>query len=80
MTRRDLLLDTLAALPPRSARARPLRVAAGVSPLGPLVHPHGLREGGLVMRDEHVKVTATLVDHAPVTPAFASTKTRRRRR
>lgn len=43
----------------------------GRLPLVPLVHVHELREGGLVMRDENVKVTATLVDHPPVVPAFA---------
>lgn len=40
-------------------------------PLAPLVHVHELREGGLVMRDEQVKVTAALVHHPPVVPAFA---------
>jgi ribonuclease BN (tRNA processing enzyme) len=43
----------------------------GRVPLVPLVHVHELREGGLVMRDEQVKVTATLVDHPPIVPAFA---------
>jgi ribonuclease BN (tRNA processing enzyme) len=43
----------------------------GRPPLGPLVHAHELRNGGLVMRDEHVTVTSTLVEHPPVTPAFA---------
>jgi ribonuclease BN (tRNA processing enzyme) len=43
----------------------------GRVPLAPLVHVHELRGGGLVMRDEHVTVTATLVDHPPVVPAFA---------
>ena len=40
-------------------------------PLAPLVHVHELREGGLVMKDDNVKVTAALVDHPPVVPAFA---------
>jgi ribonuclease BN (tRNA processing enzyme) len=40
-------------------------------PLAPLVHVHELRGGGVVMSDENVKVTATLVDHPPVVPAFA---------
>ena len=40
-------------------------------PLVPLVHAYELREGGPVMSDDHVKVTATLVDHPPVVPAFA---------
>jgi ribonuclease BN (tRNA processing enzyme) len=43
----------------------------GRVPLVPLVHTHELWEGGVVMRDEHVNVTATLVDHPPVVPAFA---------
>ena len=49
-----------------------VRVAnEGRVPLVPLVHPHELHDGGLVMRDEQVKVTAALVDHPPVVPAFA---------
>jgi ribonuclease BN (tRNA processing enzyme) len=40
-------------------------------PLAPLVHVHELRDGGLVMSDENLKVTAALVDHPPVVPAFA---------
>ena len=32
---------------------------------------HELREVGAVMADDNVKVTATLVDHPPVVPAFA---------
>jgi ribonuclease BN (tRNA processing enzyme) len=43
----------------------------GRTPLAPLVHPHELRVGGPVMADDHVKVTAALVEHAPVVPAFA---------
>ena len=39
--------------------------------LAPLVHPHELNKGGLVTQDENVKVTAALVNHPPVTPAFA---------
>lgn len=39
--------------------------------LVPLVHVHEVRDGGVVMSDENVKVTATLVDHPPVVPAFA---------
>ena len=42
----------------------------GRVPLVPLVHVSKL-EGGLVMRDENVRVTATLVRHPPVVPAFA---------
>jgi len=43
----------------------------GRVPLAPLVHVHELRTGGTVMSDGTVKVTAALVDHAPVVPAFA---------
>jgi ribonuclease BN (tRNA processing enzyme) len=43
----------------------------GRPPLAPLVHAHELRDGGLVMSDENLKVTAALVDHPPVVPAFA---------
>jgi ribonuclease BN (tRNA processing enzyme) len=37
----------------------------------PLVSVHELREGGAVVSDGSVKVTAALVDHPPVVPAFA---------
>ena len=40
-------------------------------PLAPLVRVHELRDGGGVMADDKVKVTAALVDHPPVVPAFA---------
>jgi ribonuclease BN (tRNA processing enzyme) len=43
----------------------------GRLPLVPLVHVHELRAGGEVMRDADVRVTAALVDHPPVVPAFA---------
>jgi ribonuclease BN (tRNA processing enzyme) len=43
----------------------------GRTPLVPLVHVHELTEGGAVMQDENVTVTAALVAHPPVTPAFA---------
>jgi ribonuclease BN (tRNA processing enzyme) len=43
----------------------------GRVPLEPLVHVHELREAGVVMSDEQVRVTAALVDHPPVVPAFA---------
>jgi ribonuclease BN (tRNA processing enzyme) len=38
--------------------------------LAPLVHVHERTEDGLVMKDENVTVTAALVDHPPVVPAF----------
>ena len=43
----------------------------GRVPLAPLVHVHELRKAGAVMADANVSVTAALVDHAPVVPAFA---------
>jgi ribonuclease BN (tRNA processing enzyme) len=43
----------------------------GRVPLVPLVHVHDFARGGLVIEDENVKVTATLVHHPPVVPAFA---------
>ena len=50
----------------------------GRSPLRPLVHVHELRQGGLVMQDENLKVTAALVHHPLVVPAFAFRFNRRR--
>ena len=46
-------------------------VDEGRVPLIPLVHVHELSQGGPVMQDENVKVTAALVHHPPVVPAFA---------
>ena len=42
----------------------------GRVPLAPLVHVHELTTAGLVFQDEHVKVSAALVRHPPVVPAF----------
>ena len=42
----------------------------GRVPLAPLVRVHELSQGGLVMKDDNVRVTAALVDHPPVVPAF----------
>lgn len=39
--------------------------------LPPLVHAHELSKGGVVLEDENVKVTSTLVHHPEVSPAFA---------
>lgn len=36
-----------------------------------LIEAHEITAGGLVMQDENVKVTAALVEHPPVEPAFA---------
>jgi ribonuclease BN (tRNA processing enzyme) len=43
----------------------------GRVPLVPLLHPHELEQGGLVMKDDNVTVRAALVHHPPVSPAFA---------
>ena len=43
----------------------------GRVPLAPLIHAHDVSEPGLVMQDENVKVTCTLVEHPPVKPALA---------
>ena len=43
----------------------------GRPPLKDLIVPHEISAGGPVMQDENVKVTAALVEHPPVTPAFA---------
>jgi ribonuclease BN (tRNA processing enzyme) len=43
----------------------------GRVPLVPLVHVHEMSDGGPVLQDENVKVTAALVSHPPVVPAFA---------
>jgi ribonuclease BN (tRNA processing enzyme) len=39
--------------------------------LRPLIVPHEITQGGPVMQDENVKVTAALVDHGAIKPAFA---------
>jgi ribonuclease BN (tRNA processing enzyme) len=43
----------------------------GRPPLKDLIAAHEIREGGVVMQDENVKVSAALVEHPPVEPAFA---------
>lgn len=43
----------------------------GRVPLAPLIVPHEITASGPVMHDEWVKVSATLVHHPPVVPAFA---------
>ena len=42
----------------------------GRVPIVPLVHVHEIRDNGAVMSDENLTVTAALVDHPPVVPAF----------
>jgi ribonuclease BN (tRNA processing enzyme) len=39
--------------------------------LAPLVRPHEITRGGAVFRDQRLSVTAALVHHPPVEPAFA---------
>jgi ribonuclease BN (tRNA processing enzyme) len=43
----------------------------GRPPLEPLIAPHEIATGGLVMQDENVRVTAAVVEHPPIAPAFA---------
>ena len=43
----------------------------GRPPLLPLIHPHDVTAGGVVLQDDNVKVTAALVDHPPIEHAFA---------
>lgn len=46
-------------------------VDEGRVPLVPLVHPTEITADGVISDDGNVKVTAALVDHPPVVPAFA---------
>lgn len=49
-----------------------IRIAdEGRRPIEPLVHVHERSQGGFVMEDGNVRVTAALVDHPPIVPAFA---------
>jgi ribonuclease BN (tRNA processing enzyme) len=43
----------------------------GRAPLDRLIASHELKRPGLVMQDANVKVTSAIVNHPPVTPAFA---------
>ena len=43
----------------------------GRKPLADMILPHEISKPGLVMQDDRVKVTAALVNHPPVSPAFA---------
>lgn len=43
----------------------------GRAPLADLFRTHDIREAGVVTHDERVTVTAALVEHPPVVPAFA---------
>jgi ribonuclease BN (tRNA processing enzyme) len=49
-----------------------IRIAnEGRVPLVPLVHVHEISQGGPVLQEDTVKVTAAVVDHPPVVPSFA---------
>jgi ribonuclease BN (tRNA processing enzyme) len=49
-----------------------IRIAdEGRPPLKDLIAAHEITASGLVMQDENLKVTAALVEHPPVEPAFA---------
>jgi ribonuclease BN (tRNA processing enzyme) len=49
-----------------------LRMAdEGRPPLGPLVRPHEIVEGGEIFRDDRVRVTAALNEHPPIRHSFA---------
>jgi len=43
----------------------------GRPPLAPMIHPHEIQRAGPVMQDSRVRVSAALVRHPPVAPAFA---------
>lgn len=43
----------------------------GRIPLAPLVYVHELTQPGMILRDDNLKLTCALVDHPPMTPAFA---------
>lgn len=43
----------------------------GRPPLIPLIHPHDISAGGVILQDDNIKVTAALVDHPPIKHAFA---------
>ena len=43
----------------------------GRVPLAPLIRPHEITRGGVVLDSGGMKVTAALVDHPPIVPAFA---------
>jgi ribonuclease BN (tRNA processing enzyme) len=46
-------------------------VDEGRPPLAPLIRAHEVTQAGVVMQDENVKVTAAVVRHPPLDPAFA---------
>jgi len=43
----------------------------GRAPLASLIRPHDINTAGVVMQDDRVKVTAAIVRHPPLSPAFA---------
>jgi ribonuclease BN (tRNA processing enzyme) len=46
-------------------------VDEGRPPFADLIHPHEIMGPGVVMHDDNVTVTAALVQHPPIVPAFA---------
>jgi ribonuclease BN (tRNA processing enzyme) len=48
-----------------------IRIQDGFPPIEPHVHVHEIRDAGVVFRDERVTVTAAVVHHPPIAPAFA---------
>jgi ribonuclease BN (tRNA processing enzyme) len=47
------------------------RADEGRAPLAPLIRPREITSGGLVFRDDRVRVTAALNDHPPIPYSFA---------
>jgi ribonuclease BN (tRNA processing enzyme) len=43
----------------------------GRAPLAPLIHTHEVSDGGILLQDEQMKVTAAVVEHPLVKPALA---------
>ena len=43
----------------------------GRPPIAPLIAAHDVAQAGVIFQDANVKVTATLVEHPPVTPSLA---------
>jgi ribonuclease BN (tRNA processing enzyme) len=48
-----------------------IRIQDGFPPFKDHVHVHEIREPGVVFQDDRVKVTAAVVHHPPIAPAFA---------
>jgi ribonuclease BN (tRNA processing enzyme) len=48
-----------------------IRIQDGFPPFEDHIHVHEMREPGLVLQDERVKITSAVVHHPPIAPAFA---------